>query len=88
MTGSTQSPPDHPQRPEHVMDIANAGLDGMRSVMTHETTTAELFSAGLTLMARFVHVLTANGVDERMLKESVVRALFPGPMAPGSRLVN
>jgi ABC-type sugar transport system substrate-binding protein len=68
-------------RADHVLDMANAALDAMKREMDGDTTTAELFSVIVTILAQFVQILVAQGVDPEALKKAVNRA-FPPPMVP------
>ena len=73
---------------DHVVELANAALDGMRTVMTVETTAVELLSAQLSILARLLQVLREMGVDERTLWSAVEQVLVPRTVALLSKTVH
>ncbi len=59
----------------HVVRLVAAALKGMESVMDESYSTGELFSAGLTIMARLIEVLRIRGVDDYTLREALMLCL-------------
>ena len=73
---------------DHVIALANAALDGMKTAMTEETTAVELLSAHLSILARLLQVLREMGVDESTLRLVVEQVLVPRMVAPMSNKVH
>lgn len=65
---------------QHVMLLVEAALAGMQKQMDNSYTSAELFSAVLTLTGKVVHVMLARGADELSVR-AAVEMVFPQPLA-------
>jgi len=72
---------------KHVLVLVDAALTGMKNAMVDETySSAELFSAVLTLTAKVVHVMLNRGADEAYVHSLVEMIFSPFQSSPKPRI--
>lgn len=64
-----------PDQRDHIVDLANGLMRGLKEVMTEQSTAAEVLSAHLLVLERFLHILLAGGVDEEALRRLLLQLL-------------